>query len=155
MVMGRGHGGPFSVFQTLVKLRLGGRMGTGKQYVSWIHVEDFCRAIEFLIEREDLDGRINLAAPNPLPNSKFMRELRAAHGVRIGLPATKWMLSVGAVVLRTETELPLKSRWVISWRLSDADFNFVYPKWSGAARALTAREMWERKPLNRVTPALG
>jgi len=136
MVMGRGAGGPFNVFRNLVRLRLGGRMGSGRQYVSWVHVEDFCRAIEFLIERDDLDGRINIASPNPLPNVEFMRELRRAAHVRIGLPAFKWMLEIGAIFLRTETELPLKSRFVVPTRLLNSGFVFRHPDWRDAAAEL-------------------
>jgi uncharacterized protein (TIGR01777 family) len=138
MVMGRGHGGPFSVFHTLVRLRLGGRMGPGTQYVSWIHIEDFCRAVEFLVEREDLCGCFNLSAPDPLPNAQFMRELRAACGISLGLPAATWMLSVGAFIIRTETELPLKSRWVVPTRLLNEGFEFKYPTWSAAAAELVS-----------------
>jgi uncharacterized protein len=136
MVMGRGRGGPFEVFRTLVRLRLGGRMGPGTQYVSWIHLDDFCRGVEFLIERDDLNGTVNLASPHPLPNAQFMRDLRHAAGVRFGLPATRWMLEIGAFVIRTETELPLKSRWVVPTRLRDAGFSFEHPTWAEAARDL-------------------
>jgi uncharacterized protein (TIGR01777 family) len=133
MVMGRGRGGPFDVFRRLVRMRLGGRMGAGMQRVSWVHVEDFCRAIEFLIDRDDLDGAINIAAPNPPTNEQFMRALRKAAHVRIGLPATRWMLEVGAYFLRTETELPLKSRYVVSTRLQKSGFVFKHPTWEQAA----------------------
>jgi uncharacterized protein len=136
MVMGNGRGGPFSVFRTLTKLRLGGRMGSGRQYVSWVHILDFCRAIEFLIEREDLSDCINIASPNPIPNAQFMQELRHAASVRFGLPATKWMLEIGAFFLRTETELPLKSRFVVPTRLLRAGFDFVHPLWQDAASDL-------------------
>ncbi len=140
MVMGRGHGGPFSVFHTLVRLRLGGRMGPGTQYVSWIHIEDFCRAVKFLLERADLSGCFNLSAPQPLPNGQFMRELRDACGISLGLPAATWMLSVGAFIIRTETELPLKSRWVVPTRLLNEGFEFRYPTWSAAAAELVSTE---------------
>jgi uncharacterized protein (TIGR01777 family) len=140
MVMGRGHGGPFSVFHTLVRLRLGGRMGPGTQYVSWIHIEDFCRAVKFLLERADLSGCFNLSAPQPLPNAQFMRELRDACGISLGLPAATWMLSVGAFIIRTETELPLKSRWVVPTRLLNEGFEFRYPTWSAAAAELVSTE---------------
>jgi NAD dependent epimerase/dehydratase family enzyme len=104
--------------------------------VSWIHIDDFCRAILFLIERDELDGIFNLAAPNPVTNAEFMRELRRAAGVHVGLPAARWMLEVGAIVLRTETELPLKSRWVIPTRLLRDGFRFDFPDWRSAAEQL-------------------
>jgi uncharacterized protein (TIGR01777 family) len=133
MVMGVGRGGPFNVFYTLVRLRLGGRMGSGTQYMSWVHIEDFCRAIEFLIDRDDLEGIFNIASPNPLPNAQFMSDLRRAAGVSFGLPATRWMLEIGAFFLRTETELPLKSRWVVPTRLQRCGFEFQHRDWYSAA----------------------
>ena len=108
MVMSPDRGGVFDTLLTLVRRRLGGRAGHGRQYVSWIHERDFARAVRLLIEREDLFGPVNLAAPNPLPYAEFMRALREAAGVRFGLPATRWMLEVGAFALRTETELVLE-----------------------------------------------
>ena len=139
MVMGPQAGGPFVVFHRLARLGLGGTMGSGSQYVSWLHDDDFCRAIEWLIEREDFSGAVNLAAPTPIPNRDFMRDLRRASGAWIGLPATRWMLEVGAVFLRTETELPLKSRRVVPTRLLDAGFTFHHSAWPAAAEEIVAR----------------
>ena len=92
MVLGHGRNSVFPVLRRLVKFGLGGRMASGNQYVSWIHEEDFCRAIEWLIARGDLSGPINLTAPNPVPNRELMRTLRAVCGAPFGLPATRWML---------------------------------------------------------------
>src|SRR5207244_11757081 len=111
------EGGVFRVLRRLVKLGLGGPMAGGDQFVSWIHEEDFCRAIEWLIERSDLSGPVNLAAPNPVPNHEMMRTLRRGCGVSIGLPAARWMLETGAFLLRTEPELMIKSRRVLPARL--------------------------------------
>lgn len=146
MVMGRGHGGPFIVFSRLVRMRFGGKMGSGRQMVSWIHIEDFCRAVEFLIDRPDLSGPFNITAPQPLSNAEFMQQLRDAAGVRIGLPALRWMLEIGAMVIRTETELPLKSRYAIPTRLLQAGFEFAYPGWQAAAQDL----ILERARSNRI-----
>lgn len=139
MVMGPQAGGPFVVFHRLARLGLGGTLGSGNQMVSWLHDEDFCRAVQWLIEREDIDGPINVSAPNPLPNSDFMREVRLASRAALGLPATRWMLEVGAFFLRTETELPLKSRWVLPTRLQAAGFTFNHPWWSEAASEIVGR----------------
>jgi uncharacterized protein (TIGR01777 family) len=139
MVMGPQEGGPFVVFRRLARLGLGGTMGSGTQMISWLHDVDFCRAVEWLIEHQEISGPINVAAPNPLPNREFMRELRDAVGAPIGLPAAKWMLEVGAVLLRTETELPLKSRWVLPSRLLAAGFEFAHPQWPEAAREIVNR----------------
>lgn len=139
MVMGRGAGGPFAVFRNLARFGLGGAMGPGTQRVSWLHVDDFIGAVRFLIERRDLDGAINLVAPDVPTNAEFMRTLRAAVRMPIGLPAPRPLLAIGAVVMRTETELPLKSRWAAPGRLRDAGFAFAHPMWSEAARALIAQ----------------
>jgi uncharacterized protein (TIGR01777 family) len=132
-------GGIFDVLSNLVRRGLGGTQGPGTQYVSWIHEADFLRAIDLLVTREDLAGVFNLASPNPLPNRDFMRGLREAWGVRFGLPASEWMLELGAIFLRTETELVLKSRRVIPGRLQRAGFEFQFPEWPVAARDLVSR----------------
>jgi uncharacterized protein len=145
MIMSPDRGGVFDTLLGLVRKGLGGAAGDGRQYVSWIHEEDFVRAIHFLIEREQMDGVVNLAAPNPLPNGEFMAALRQASGTSLGLPAAKWMLEVGAVFLRTETELILKSRRVVPGRLLHEGFSFVYPDWQHAARELVAKWNADRK----------
>ena len=118
---------------------LGGMMAGGDQYVSWIHEEDFIRAVYWLIKDDTLAGAVNLAAPNPLPYREFMRALREAWGIRVGLPATKWMLEFGAMFLRTETELVLKSRRVVPAQLLEKGFSFRFPDWPEAARDLCQR----------------
>jgi len=126
MVLGRGGNSVFPVLQHLVRLGLGGKMASGRQYVSWIHQADFCRAIEWILAHADISGPVNLAAPNPLPNADMMRTLREVCGKSIGLPAALWMLEFGAFFLRTETELIIKSRRVIPGRLTKAGFQFQY-----------------------------
>jgi uncharacterized protein (TIGR01777 family) len=128
--------GIFDVLLGLVRRGLGGKSGNGRQYISWIHEDDFVRAVYWLIERDSYDGPVNLAAPNPLPNGEFMRALREAWGTRIGLPAANWMLEIGALFMRTETELVLKSRRVVPRRLLDDGFKFNFPNWPEAARDL-------------------
>ena len=136
MIMSPDRGGILDVLLGLVRLGLGGRSGDGRQYVSWIHHEDFVRAVYWLIQHDDVDGAVNLASPNPLPNAAFMSALCDAWGTRIGLPATAWMLELGAIVLGTETELVLKSRRVIPGRLLQLGFSFHHPTWPEAARDL-------------------
>ena len=126
MVFGTDADSVFGVLRGLTRRRLGGRMGSGRQYVSWIHERDFRRAVEWLIDRDDIAGPVNLAAPHPVTNAEMMRAFRVLCGVRIGLPATRWMLEIGAFFLRTETELILKSRRVIPSRLLDSGFRFEY-----------------------------
>jgi uncharacterized protein len=139
IVMSPDRGGAFDMLLKLVRFGLGGRAGHGRQYVSWIHDEDFVRSIFWLIDRAEVEGPVNLAAPNPLPNSEFMLALRAAWGTRFGLPAAEWMLELGALILRTETELIMKSRRVVPGRLVDGGFVFQFPRWTEAARDLCTR----------------
>lgn len=133
------RGGVFDVFSSLVRHGLGGAQGPGTQFVSWIHEADFVRAIDLLITREEFTGVVNVASPNPIRNREFMRELRTAWGARIGLPVQQWMMEAGAYLLRTESELVLKSRRVVPGRLLDAGFQFRFPEWPAAARDLVVR----------------
>ncbi len=144
LVMSPDRGGAFDVLLGLVRRGLGGRAGDGRQYVSWIHDLDFVRVIDWLIERGDIEGAVNVTAPGPLPNSDLMRALREAWGARMGLPASSWMVSVGAWLLRTDPELVLKSRRVVPERLQEAGFRFEFPEWQDAARDLVAR--WREVP---------
>ena len=86
-----------------------------------------------------MDGCINISSSNPIPNREFMAKIRKAWGMPIGPPAAKWMLEVGAVFLRTETELILKSRRVVPRRLMEAGFELELPEWKDAVRELVAR----------------
>lgn len=139
VVMSPDRGGPFDLLSKLTRLGLGGAVGDGRQYVSWIHEHDLVRAVEWLIAHDELEGAINLAAPNPLPNREFMRALREAAGRRIGLPAPRPLLEVGTFFMRTESELVLKSRRVVPRRLLDSGFTFQYETWPEAARELITR----------------
>ena len=139
MIMSPDRGGIFDTLRTLVSRGLGGSAAGGKQYVSWIHDRDFVRSVYWLIDHDELDGPVNIASPDPLPYREFMKALRDACGARIGLPATKLMLEIGAVFMRTETELVLKSRRVVPRRLTDTGFNFEFPEWSAAAVDLSQR----------------
>jgi len=139
MIMSPDRGGIFDTLLTLVRLGLGGTASDGRQYISWLHDLDFIRSVYWLIEHEELSGPINLAAPNPLPNKEFMQVVRQAWGMPIGLPAAKWMLELGAVLMRSETELILKSRRVVPKRLTDSGFEFTFPTWDAAAADLCRR----------------
>jgi hypothetical protein len=142
MVMSPDRGGVFATLLNLVRLRLGGSMSSGVQFVSWIHHVDFVRAVEFLIAHEDIDECVNICSPNPLRNREFMFALREAAGVGFGLPAAAWMLEIGAFMLRTETELILKSRRVVPGQLLQAGFQFRFPEWAAAVRDLVS--CWPR-----------
>jgi uncharacterized protein (TIGR01777 family) len=127
MVLGTGRNSVFPVLRRLVRLGLGGRMGSGRQFVSWIHELDFCRTVEWLIAHHDLRGAINIAAPNPVTNRDMMSILRHVCRMPFGLPSASWMLEVGAFFLRTETELIIKSRRVVPGRLIESGFEFQFP----------------------------
>jgi uncharacterized protein len=137
MVLGK-HGGVLPVLANLARYGLGGTMASGRQYVSWVHEQDVCRATEFLIGSR-LEGTVNLSSPNPLPNAVFMKQLRQHLKQSFGLPATKWMLEIGAVFLKTETELILKSRRVVSTKLEAAGFHFAFPELKSALEGLIIR----------------
>ncbi len=139
IVLSPDRGGVLDLLLRLVRFGLGGPAGSGRQYVSWIHDRDFVRAVQWLIEHDTIDGAVNLAAPHPLPNAEFMRALREAWGIRVGLPASAWMLEVGTWLLRSETELVLKSRRVVPGRLVEHGFGFEFPTWPEAARDLCRR----------------
>lgn len=140
MTLSPDAGGVFDALLGLVRRGFGGSAGDGRQFMSWIHYEDFIAAVRWLIDRDDVDGVVNVASPNPLPNADFMQLLREAWGVPFGLPAPEWMLEIGAVFLRTETELILKSRRVVPGRLLQHGFMFRFPTWADAAPDLC--EQW-------------
>jgi uncharacterized protein len=133
------RGGVFDVLLGLVRHGVGGAQGAGTQYVSWIHEADFTRAVDLLIAHEEFEGVVNLASPNPLPNRDFMRILREAWGTRFGMPSPGWLIEIGTWLMRTESELVLKSRRVVPGRLLDAGFQFLFPEWPVAAPDLVAR----------------
>lgn len=139
MTMSPDRDGIFDVMLGLVRKGLGGTAGDGRQYISWIHDADFVRAVRWLMTREDLAGAVNIASPHPLPNEEFMRIFRKAWGTKIGLPANELMLEIGALFMRTETELILKSRRVVPTRLLESRFEFEFPTWDEAAADLCRR----------------
>ena len=132
IVLANEEGTVFDYLYKLCRFGLGGTMGSGRQKVSWIHIEDFCRAIDWLIEKDETERVYNLVAPGVIDNREFMTGFRRITGRGFGLPATKWMLEIGAFFMRTETELILKSRWVKGTRLKSEGFKFRWPDFSAA-----------------------
>jgi uncharacterized protein (TIGR01777 family) len=124
IVLGK-NGGAFIPLKTLAKLGLGGKQGNGKQFISWIHEEDFARAVAFVIENK-LENEINIVSPNPIRNVDFMSKLRKAIGMPFGISQPEWLLELGSKIINTETELVLKSRNVIPKRLQENGFIFNY-----------------------------
>ncbi|MDQ2732992.1 MAG: DUF1731 domain-containing protein, partial [Armatimonadota bacterium] len=145
VIMSPDRGGPFDLVLKLVRYGLGGRSGNGRQYVSWIHYKDFIRAVNWLIQHDEMEGVVNLCAPNPLSNAAFMRAVRQAWAIRFGVPAPEWILTIAAFFLRTETELILKSRRVVPGRLLENGFTFDFPYWSEAAVNLCSLWRAEQK----------
>lgn len=139
MVFGHGTNSVFPVLCRLARFGLGGRMASGKQYVSWIHEADLRRAIDWVIEREGFQGPVNVAAPNPMTNAEMMAAVRELCGVPFGLPAAAWMLEAGAFFLRTETELIIKSRRVVPGRLLSDGFEFRFSELRPALEDLRNR----------------
>ncbi|WP_050183929.1 TIGR01777 family oxidoreductase [Domibacillus robiginosus] len=135
IVLGPG-GGVMTPYQNLVKFGLGGHQGSGRQRFSWIHVEDVFGIVMFLKDRPHLSGVFNCSAPNPVQNDELMAAIRRAMKVPFGLPAPRWMLELGAKVIRTETELVLKSRWVLPERLEREGYTFLFPTLDEALRSI-------------------
>ena len=136
IVLSPAPGSAFAVLSKLVRLGLGGKQGNGRQFVCWIHEADYARAVEFLIVHEELQGPINMAAPTPLSNREFMAALRWAWDVPNGLPAPSLAIKLGAILMRTESELVLQSCRAVPGRLLEAGFTFEFPEWAEAAEDL-------------------
>ncbi len=132
-------GGALKPLVNLVKLGLGGKQGTGNQKMSWLHIEDLCRIMDFIHERKNLKGVFNCASPQTSDNITLMATLRKILNVKIGLPSPEWLLSIGAFVIRTEPELILKSRWVMPERLLQEGFVFDYPELEVTLKNLLAK----------------
>jgi uncharacterized protein (TIGR01777 family) len=135
LVLGE-SGSVLPAYQDLAKKGLGGTQGSGEQYVSWIRIEDYVRAIQFLIENE-LSGVVNVCAPNPVKNKEFMAAIRSSVGRNFGLRTYPWMVKLGAWFMGTEAELVMKSRRVVPKRLLDMGFKFRFPMIKTVLKAIT------------------
>lgn len=152
-----GDGGVFATLRRLAKLGLGGahwdgrwpisraqrkaqtghlfRARRGSQKFSWVHIEDVARIIDFLEKTPELSGPVNASAREVSTDRDFMRTIRRAVRMPLGVPLPRWTQEIGAVILGTETELVLKSRWVVPEKLERAGFEFMYPDLEGAIHA--------------------
>lgn len=124
IVLGK-NGGAFIPLKTLAKIGLGGKQGKGNQFISWIHEEDFANAVNFIIQKE-ITGVVNIVSPNPISNAEFMQKLQNSVGFPFGIPINAFLLKIGSFLIRTETELVLKSRNVIPKRLLDSGYKFKF-----------------------------
>lgn len=136
IVMGN-NGGALPKMKQLTRWCMGGKQGDGQQFISWIHIDDFCRAVDFVIRHDEIVGATNIVAPQPIRNTDFMAELRTVLHKKWGLNQSKWFLELGARLIGTETELLLKSRNVIPERLRDCGFEFEYADAVSALKQLT------------------
>ena len=125
IVLGK-DGGVMTPYKNLVKFGLGGAQGKGTQKFSWIHIEDLFQIVQFLYNKKELSGVFNCSSPYPVSNREFMKILRNQLNVPFGLPSPKWLLEIGAFLIRTETELLLKSRWVLPERLEREGYKFIF-----------------------------
>jgi len=127
IVLGRSDS-VFPRLLNLVRFGLGGKQGTGKQYIAWVHEQDVARSTQWLLDHSEIEGVVNCTAPAAIKNADMMQTIRKSYGMPFGLPAPEWLLDIGAVVIGTEPELVLKSRWVKPKRLLDSGFTFQYEK---------------------------
>jgi uncharacterized protein (TIGR01777 family) len=139
IVLGK-NGGVLKPFLNLVRFGLGGRQGNGHQMFSWIHIADVFNILLFIMEHEELCGVYNCSAPNPITNETLMKTFREKTNTKIGLPSPAWLLKIGAVMISTETELILKSRWVIPEKLLKAGYTFRYPSLDEALENILKNE---------------
>jgi len=135
IVLGQ-NGGVIKPFKNLVRFGLGGNQGNGNQMFSWIHIEDLYRIIVFLIENKHIQGAVNCSSPFPVTNKALMMSFREVMKMSFGLPAPDFLLEIGARIIKTETELILKSRWVIPEKLLEYGFNFSFPKIQDALKSI-------------------
>lgn len=135
IVLGK-NGGAFPKFKQISKLGLGGKQGRGNQLMSWIHIDDFCEAVNFIIENENFEGAINITAPKSLSNEDMMGQIRKKIKVSFGIPSPVWLLELASVFIKTETELMLKSRNVYPEILLENDFKFRYDTFEKALEEL-------------------
>jgi uncharacterized protein (TIGR01777 family) len=138
-VIGRDFGagcGALVRLRPLVRCGLGGTIGTGEQGISWIHEIDMNRLFERSLSDAQMEGAYIATAPNPVSQRAFMREMRRAMKMPIGLPAFPWMVRLAAPLLRTDPELAIYGRYLVSKRLSAMQFEFAFPKLRAALEDL-------------------
>jgi uncharacterized protein (TIGR01777 family) len=135
IVLGKGDG-VIPRLINLVRFGLGGKQGNGVQFFSWLHEEDLYRIIAWCMDHPEQEGVYNCCVPNPITNDYLMRTMRKIMHMPFGLPATKWMLKIGALIIGTETELILKSRRVVPTKLLQQGFIFAYPEINSALKNL-------------------
>ena len=140
VVMGLNPGGAFNIFLKLSRYGLGGSLAGGQQMISWLHELDFVRAIRCVLKNAHIKGPVNLCSPYPLPQAEFMKILREKLGAKWGLPAPKWAVILSSYLTGIDSELSLKSRYVIPKVLQDSSFNFQFPHWKEAVKNLLEQE---------------
>ena len=137
------EGSAFQPLSQLARVGLGGRQGNGRQMFSWIHVYDFCRAVDFLIHQNTLEGPVNIGSTNAVSNAQLMATLRASLGIDFHINLKKWMLEIGALLIRTQPELVLKSRWIDPEKLRLAGFQWEFPTIDKAVNDLLVHKLFQ------------
>ncbi len=134
------EGGAYPKMKLITRLGMGGPQGQGAQWMSWIHITDFCRATAHIIEHSNIEGSVNVTAPHPIRNAVFMKQLRRVLGVPFGIGQSVAMLELGAALMGTETELLLKSRYVHPDRLLSDGFRFHFETAETALYSLSGKQ---------------
>ena len=147
VVMGLNPGGAFDIFLKLSRYGLGGRVANGKQMMSWIHESDFVNSIKFLLRNNTIKGPVNLCSPHPVSQEEFMKILRQITGAKFGLPAPKWVIELSSYFIGIDSELSLKSRYVVPKILLDNQFSFQFSNWTDAAKNLFSK--WKKTKRNK------
>jgi uncharacterized protein (TIGR01777 family) len=143
-VIGPG-GGALKTLTALTRAGLGGAVGDGKQWMSWLHVDDLNRIILLAIEDKAMEGMYHATSPNPERNGEFMRQMRRVLRRPWSPPVPRWALPIGTFLMRTESELVLRSRHGVPRRLLDDGFEFTYPDLGPALEGIL-RETNTRAP---------
>lgn len=135
LVLGKTEG-VFPRMENMVRFGLGGKQGNGEQMMSWVHEDDVAGMVEWIVNHAEIEGPVNCGSPVPLKNKDFMKTLRRVYKIPVGLPAPTWLLEIGAWLIRTETELLLKSRWVLPKKLQESGYVFKHPNLEEAVRSI-------------------
>ena len=155
VVMGLNKGGAFNIFLNLCRFGLGGPVAGGEQKVSWMHEQDFVQAIDFLIKNKNISGPVNFCSPQPLSQKELMKTLRESVGIKIGLPAPKWLIELSSYLIQVDSELSLKSRFVIPKVLNESEFKFQFPDWRSASKHLVAQSKFVKNKMEQSKKTLG
>ena len=124
----------------LTRFGLGGRIGSGRQWVSWAHIGDWLDAIDHLADASTLSGPINVTSPNPVTNAELMAAFRDVHGRRWAPATPAFAIKLGAPIIGTDAALALTGRRCVPDALLDDGFEFRHPNLEQALTDLVSGE---------------